>query len=83
LLQFRRQHWNIETGSHYRRDVTFHEDATRMTVGTAGRILATFHNLVIALIKRAGYQNTAQGRRHFDGHLAEAFNLLLTVKSRS
>lgn len=83
LLQFRRHHWSIETGLHYRRDVTFHEDATRMTVGSAGQILATFHNLVIALIKRAGFQNTAQGRRYFDGHLAEAFDLLLTVKSRS
>jgi predicted transposase YbfD/YdcC len=83
LLQFRRQHWNIETGSHYRRDVTFREDATRMTVGAAGRILATFHNLVIALIKHAGYNNTAEGRRYFDGHIAEAFDLLLTVNSRS
>ncbi len=83
LLQLRRQHWNIETGSHYRRDVTFREDATRMTVGAAGRILATFHNLVIALIKHAGYNNTAEGRRYFDGHIAEAFDLLLTVNSRS
>jgi predicted transposase YbfD/YdcC len=83
LLQLRRQHWCIETGLHYRRDVTFHEDATRMTVGTAGRILATIHNLVIGLIKRAGYQNTAQGRRYYDGHIAEAFDLLLTVNSRS
>lgn len=83
LLQLRRQHWCIETGLHYRRDVTFHEDATRMTVGTAGRILATIHNLVIGLIKRAGYQNTAQGRRYYDGHIADAFDLLLTVNSRS
>jgi predicted transposase YbfD/YdcC len=48
LLQLRRQHWRIETGLHYRRDVTFREDATRMTVGTSGHILATIHNLVTA-----------------------------------
>lgn len=83
LLQLRRQHWRIETGLHYRRDVTFHEDATRMTVGAAGRILATIHNLVIGLTKRAGYHNTAQGRRYFDGHIFEAFDLLLTVISQS
>jgi predicted transposase YbfD/YdcC len=83
LLQLRRQHWRIETGLHYRRDVTFHEDATRMTIGAAGRILATIHNLVIGLIKRAGYHNTAQGRRHYEGYIAEAFALLLTVNSRS
>jgi predicted transposase YbfD/YdcC len=79
LLRTRRAHWGIETGLHYRRDVTFHEDATRMTIGAAGRILATVHNLVIALIKRVGYTNTAQARRYFEGHLNEAFGLLITA----
>jgi len=83
VLQVRRQHWLIETGLHYRRDVTFHEDATRMTIGAAGRILATVHNLVLGLIKLAGYKNAAQARRYYDGHLQEAFTLLITVKSRS
>jgi len=36
------------------------------------------HNLVIGLIKRAGYSNAAAARRYFDGHLKEAFNLLLS-----
>ena len=79
LLQARRAHWGIETGLHYCRDVTFHEDATRMTIGPAGRILATIHNLVIALIIRQGYTNTAQARRYLEGHRAEAFALLLTA----
>lgn len=80
LLQFRRAHWFVETGLHYRRDVTFREDATRMTIGAAGKILATVHNLVIGLIKRAGHSNAAKARRHYDGHIAEAFGLLLTAK---
>ena len=79
----RRKHWLVETGLHYRRDVTFHEDATRMTIGSAGRILATVHNLVLSLIKRAGYQNAARARRYFEGHIDQAFSLLTTVKSRS
>jgi predicted transposase YbfD/YdcC len=83
ILLFRRMHWGVETGLHYRRDVTFREDATRMTIGAAGRILATVHNLVIGLIKRAGHYNTAKARRHFDGHIAEAFALLLTAKHPS
>jgi hypothetical protein len=83
VLQVRRKHWLIETGLHYRRDVTFREDATRMTIGAAGRILATVHNLVIGLIKRAGYSNAAKARRHYDGHLREAFRLLTTVKCHS
>ena len=83
VLQFRRQHWFVETGLHYRRDVTFREDSTRMTIGAAGRILATVNNLVIGLIKRAGHSNAAKARRHYDGHIAEAFSLLLTAKRPS
>jgi predicted transposase YbfD/YdcC len=82
LLHYRRQHWLIETGLHYRRDVTFKEDATRMTKAAVGRIVATIHNLVIALIKRAGYSNAAKARRWFSGHLDQAFSLLLSTQAR-
>ena len=82
LLHYRRQHWFIETGLHYRRDVTFQEDATRMTKAAVGRIVATIHNLVIALIKRAGYSNAAKARRWFAGHLDQAFALLTSTGSR-
>jgi len=83
VLKVRRQHWGIETGLHYRRDVTFHEDATRMTIGAAGRILSIVHNLVLGLLKRAGFTNAAQGRRWFEGHLLDAFALLLAGNSLS
>lgn len=83
LLQIRRKHWLIETGLHYRRDVTFQEDATRMTIGAAGRILVTIHNLLIGLIKRADFNNAAKARRYFEGHLKEAFALLTATPSLS
>ena len=82
LLEIRRNYWRIETGLHYRRDVTFREDATRMTVGAAGKILAMIHNLVIWLLKRAGFENAAAGRRWFAGHLQDAFSLLTTAPAR-
>jgi len=82
VMQVRRKHWLIETGLHYRRDVTFREDATRMTKGAAGRILATTHNVALALIKRAGFQNAAQARRWFAGHIDQAFTLLVSGNSR-
>ena len=78
VLAVRRQEWLIETGLHYRRDVTFHEDATRMTKGASGRILSIVHNLVLSLIKKAGYKNAAEARRWFAGHIPEAFILLTT-----
>jgi len=48
---------------HYRRDVTFHEDATRLTRGHAGRVMATLNNLVIGLLRHAGATNLAAARR--------------------
>jgi predicted transposase YbfD/YdcC len=78
LLGLRRNHWGIETGLHYRRDVTFKEDATRMTIGNTGKVMASINNLVIALIHQANFQNAAQARRWFAAHLPEAFALLTT-----
>lgn len=78
LLGFRRAHWGIETGLHYRRDVTFKEDATHMTIGDTGKVMASINNLVIALFHQANFQNAAQARRWFAAHLSEAFALLTT-----
>ena len=83
LLKIRRAHWGIETGLHYRRDVTFQEDATRMTVGDTGKVMASLNNLVIALIRQANFQNAAQARRWFAAHLSDAFSLLTIPFSRS
>lgn len=82
LLQIRRAHWGIETGLHYRRDVTLHEDATRMTVGNIGKVMASINNLVLALIRQAGFHNAAQARRWFAAHLSDAFALLTIPFSR-
>jgi len=78
LLKIRRAHWGIETGSHYRRDVTLKEDATRFTIGQGARVLANLHNLILALIRQTGFLNAAQARRFFAAHLAQAFSLLVT-----
>jgi predicted transposase YbfD/YdcC len=78
LLKIRRSHWGIETGSHYRRDVTLKEDATRFTIGHGARVLANIHNLVLALIRQTGFLNAAQARRFFAAHLSRAFSLLIT-----
>jgi len=81
LLRLRRAHWGIETGLHYRRDVTLREDATRMTVGNTGKVMASINNLVLALIRQAGFHNAAQARRWFAAHLSKAFALLTTPVS--
>ncbi len=82
LLNVRRAHWGIETGLHYRRDVTLKEDATRMTIGNAAKVMASINNLVLALIRQAKFHNAAQARRWFAGHIPQAFSLLTTPFSR-
>lgn len=78
LLEIRRAHWGIETGSHYRRDVTLREDATRMRIGHGAKVMANLNNLILALIRQSGFVNAAQARRFFAAHLSQAFSLLVT-----
>lgn len=76
LLRFSRSHWGIENGLHHRRDVTYHEDATRLTQGHAGRIMAALNNLVIGLFCQAGYTNHAAARRRCNADLQFSLTLL-------
>ncbi|MBA3441027.1 MAG: ISAs1 family transposase [Pyrinomonadaceae bacterium] len=77
LLSISRAHWGIENGLHYRRDVTFKEDATRMKNGTAAQVLAILNNLALGLIRRAGFDNAAEARRWFEARPKAALDLVL------
>ena len=79
LLAIVREEWGIENGLHYRRDVTFHEDATRMSHPHATRNLATVHNIILSLFARLGLHNVAQTRRFLDADPKKAFSLLLSA----
>jgi predicted transposase YbfD/YdcC len=76
LLALTRAYWGIENGLHHCRDVTFHEDATRLTVGHAGRVMAALNNLVIGLLRLAGYTNLAAARRRHNADLRLSLALL-------
>ena len=76
LLAVARGHWSIENGLHYRRDVTFREDACRMKSHRAAQVLAVFNNLALGLLRTAGWQNLAAARRYYQAHLAEALALI-------
>jgi predicted transposase YbfD/YdcC len=58
-----RDHWQIENGLHYRRDVTLNEDASLARMGQAPHVLATLNNLVCGVIARAGVTNLAALQR--------------------
>jgi predicted transposase YbfD/YdcC len=76
LLHLVRLHWGIENGLHYRRDVTFKEDACRLRQPVAQRILATLNNLILGLLLGRGVTNVPQARRRFAAHPAEALTML-------
>jgi hypothetical protein len=54
------------------------EDATRMTTGHMGKVMASINNLVLALIRQAKFHHAPQARRWFAAHLSEVFALLTT-----
>ncbi len=79
LLAILRSEWGIENGLHYRRDVTFQEDQTRMTDKKMGRAMAIINNLVVSLLNNQGFSNHAQARREFDASPAKALALICGI----
>lgn len=77
LLSLVRHYWGIENGLHYRRDVTFHEDRTRMTLGNTAHNMAILNNFIIGLFSFAGFSNHAKTQRLFSAKPLLALDLLL------
>ena len=77
LLKLTRKHWGIENGLHYRRDVTFKEDACRQTTSNGGQVLAVLNNLTIGILRKLGWTNIAQARRYFNAQIDEALKLIM------
>jgi predicted transposase YbfD/YdcC len=81
LLEITRSHWGIESGLHYRRDVTLHEDRCRVRTGHAAHAMAVINNVVLGLFARLGYVSAPEARRHFAAHFDEAVNLVLRAST--
>jgi predicted transposase YbfD/YdcC len=77
LLEFVRKHWRIENGLHYRRDVTFKEDAVRKKSLNGGQIMAALNNLAIGILRKTGWENIAQARRFYEIQFAQAIKLII------
>lgn len=54
LLEINRGHWTIETKSHYVRDVSFNEDASRIRKGASAQVMAALRNVTLAVLRRVG-----------------------------
>ena len=69
-------HWGIENRLHWVRDVTFDEDRSQIRTGAAPQVMATLRNLVISLLRLAGWTNIAQALRHHAAHNRRPLALL-------
>lgn len=79
LLDLFREYWGIESGLHYRRDVTLREDATHFKSQQAAHNMAILNNLVIGLCLSNGLTNLASARRYFDAHPKAALQVLVSA----
>ena len=77
LLSLTRKHWRIENGLHYRRDVTFKEDAVRKKSLNGGQIMAALNNLAIGILRKIGWENLAQARRYYEIQIVKAIELII------
>jgi predicted transposase YbfD/YdcC len=78
LLALVRDHWRIENGLHYVRDVTLGEDACRVRRGSAPQVLAAIRNVAVHLWQGVQAASKAAAARYFAARPAEAIPLLLT-----
>jgi predicted transposase YbfD/YdcC len=79
-LAMTRSYWGIENGLHYRRDVSLHEDRTRLTKRPAGRVMACLNNLIVSLlIGRQKYRYLPAARRYFNAAPLHALELVVRV----
>src|SRR5215510_6635076 len=65
LLTLIRGQWQIESQSHWVRDVTFDEDRSQVRCGNILQVMAALRNTVIGLMRWAGYTNMAAACRRF------------------
>ena len=76
LLELTRKHWGIENGLHYRRDVTFKEDAVRKESKNGGQIMASLNNLAIGVLRKIGWENLAKARRFYNAQIEKGLELI-------
>lgn len=80
FLGWTRGHWSIENGSHYVRDVTFGEDASRIRKGSGPEVMAAFRNATIGFLRSTGIINLAEALRRNAARVDELFTKLGILK---
>ncbi len=77
-----RNHWIIENGLHYVRDVTFGEDLSRVRTGNGPRNMANFRNLAINIFRMRGETNIRAATELCCQNVRHCFVMLCGRKGR-
>lgn len=73
-----RNHWGIEMGLHYVKDVTLKEDSSKITTANAPSNISMLKSIAINIIRSAGYKNITVGLRSFCNDIAKMLaNLII------
>jgi len=74
LLRWVRGHWSIENRTHYVRDVTLGEDASRVRRGSGPQVLAAVRNATLGLLRQwGGFESIAEALRRNAARVPELF----------
>jgi predicted transposase YbfD/YdcC len=73
LLKWSRGHWSIENRSHYVRDVTLGEDASRVRKGSGPEVMAAIRNAAIGFLRSTGATNIAETIRRNASQVGQLF----------
>jgi hypothetical protein len=76
LLVWGRGHWSIENRSHYVRDVTLGEDASRIRKGSGPEIMAALRNAAVGFLRLTGATNIAETVRRNASQVQALFTKL-------
>ena len=80
LLTWVRGHWSIENRSHYVRDVTMGEDASRVRKGSGHEVMAALRNATIGFLRSTGATNIPAANRRNASRVGELFTNLGIMK---
>jgi hypothetical protein len=80
LLRWARGHWTIENGSHYVRDVSLGEDASRVRKGSGPEVMAALRNLAVGVLRTTGVTSIAEALRRNAARVDDLFTKLGILK---
>ena len=79
LLKLNREHWSVESKSHWVRDVVYQEDHSQVRIGVLPQVMAAFRNMAIGLIKATGWQSVTKANRFYAANPFLSLELLFQI----